>query len=455
MDGRGSPGYSAWPMAKIRAFEGLRYDTSKAEDPADLLAPPYDVIDEQQRAALAAASPYNCVRVILPEAPAGDDDPLAKYRAGAEAFRKLQAEALIRDAEPSIYVYHQRFESEGKTYVRKGFIALIELTRFGSGPVLPHERTLAGPKRDRLELMRACDAHLELVFGMFSDPERRWEAAVEPGLGVTVLDVDWDGIRHSLWRVHAPQACAALEQVLADKNIYIADGHHRYETMCSFRDELEAAGRGEAARWGMIYLSNLDDEGLVVLPTHRLVHGLDALDLPALLASLEPWFEQRRVELPSEPAALRQLLIEAGAERAAFGLALPGGEELHLLTLRADFDPASAGLGELAAALQRLDVVLLHELVLERGLGITKQAQAAKTNLYYYKSTEAALAVARGEHDRDRDTQLVCFMNATPVHDVVAVCDSGEVMPQKSTFFYPKIPTGLVFRTLAGGSEAG
>ena len=440
-------------MAKIRAFEGLRYDLERAGKPADLLAPPYDVIDAEQRAALAGGSAHNCVHVILPEAAPGDADPLAKYAAGAAAFRRLQADALTRDDAPSFYVYHQRFESEGQTYTRKGFVTLMELTRFGQGPVLPHERTLAGPKRDRLELMRACDAHLELVFGMFSDPARAWEAAVEPEMATPDLDVEWDGVHHQLWRVSDPAACAALERALADKNIYIADGHHRYETMCSFREELEAKGRGEEARWGMIYLSNLDDEGLVVLPTHRLVHGLAALDLPALLTSLEPWFERERVEIPTDQPALRKLLIDAGSERAAFGLALPGATHMELLTLRADFDPARAGLSELPAALQRLDVVLLHELVLERGLGITKQAQADKLNLRYYKSTPAALAVARGEHERDADTQLVCFMNATPVHDVVAVCDSGEVMPQKSTFFYPKIPTGLVFRTLGGVAE--
>ena len=435
-------------MAKIRAFEGLRYDLSKAGPPANLLAPPYDVIDDQHRAQLAAASPHNCVHVILPIAEAGDDAPLAKYRAGAKAFLELQAKALVRDGAPSFYVYHQRFESEGHTYVRKGFIALIELTRFGAGPVLPHERTLAGPKQDRLELMRACDAHLELVFGMFSDKERRWEAAVAPAMGKPVLDTDWDDVHHGLWRVDDPAACAALTQVLAEKNIYIADGHHRYETMCTFRDELEAAGRGDAARWGMIYLSNLDDDGLVVLPTHRLVHALPKVDLPALLRSIEPWFDLKSVPVPADASALRRLLHDAAKDRPAFALGAPGGDHLTTIVLRADFDPTAAGLGHLPAALQRLDVALLHELVLERGLGITKQMQADKTNLYYYKSTDAALSVARNEHTQDKDTQLVCFMNATPVRDVVAVCDSGEVMPQKSTFFFPKIPTGLVFRTI-------
>lgn len=445
-------------MARIRAFSGLRYDLSRAGDPADLLAPPYDVIDAAHRARLAAGSEHNCVRVILPEPEPGDDGPLAKYRGGAAQFRRLMAEALTRDDEPSFYVYHQRFEAEGRTYVRKGFIGLIELTRFGAGPVLPHERTLAGPKQDRLELMRACDAHLELVFGMFSDPERRWEGAVEPACGEAVLRCEWDGVEHTLWRVHEPAACEALASVLADRDIYIADGHHRYETMCTFRDELEAAGRGDAARWGMIYLSNLDDEGLVVLPTHRLIHGLDpaAVDLSGVLEQAAAHFEIATEPTPETSAQTRQRVMQASADaggRAAFALTVPGSGQLAILTLRGDFDPAAAGLGELPPALQRLDVALLHELVLERALGITKQAQAAKTNIHYYKSTEAAHAVALGREPGD--TQLVCFMNATPVEDVVAVCDSGHVMPQKSTFFFPKIPTGLVFRTIADGPAEG
>ncbi|EDM80698.1 hypothetical protein PPSIR1_12483 [Plesiocystis pacifica SIR-1] len=441
-------------MARIRAFQGLRYDLPRAGDPADLLAPPYDVVDDAGRAELAARSPHNCAHVILPvAAPGTEGEPLAKYKAGAAAFRKLIDEALVHDEEPSFYVYHQRFTSEGQTYVRKGFVGLIELTRFGQGPVLPHERTLSGPKRDRLELMRACDAHLELVFGMFADPARRWEAVLAPAMGEPVLEVEWDGVGHSLFRVSDPDACAALSAVLADENIYIADGHHRYETMCTFRDELEAAGRGEPAKWGMIYLSNLDDEGLVVLPTHRLVHGLEGVDLGAVVDAVRPYFDVEVQAMPSASADLREVLIStcaAANERATFGLTLPGSGELTVLTLREDFDPAAAGLGELVPALQRLDVALLHELVLERALGITKEAQAAKANLYYYKSTDKAVAVGRdgGEAAGAPEVQLVCYMNATPVRDVVAVCDSGEVMPQKSTFFFPKIPTGLVFRDI-------
>ncbi len=424
-------------MARISPVRGLRYDLSRAGDPNDLLAPPYDVVNDAERARLAARSPHNCIHVILPVAEAPGD---ARYAAGAARFAELKANALVQDAEPSFYVYHQTFSSAVQTYTRKGFIGLIELTRFGAGPVLPHERTLSGPKADRLKLMQACMAHLELVFGMFADPQRTWEAAIGE-LSAPVLEAEFDGAKHQLYRVSDPAATAALTQVLADKSIYIADGHHRYETMCSFAETLT----GEAGRWGLIYLSNLDDPGLVVLPTHRLVHSVARVELAEVVAAVTPYFSVETVPLPTDPAGLGTAL--AVRDGAAFGLAVPGSGELTCLRLRPDFDPVAAGLGALPAALQRLDVVLLHALVLEQGLGITREAQAQNTNLHYYKSGQAALDVAR---NGGQDVQLVCFMNATPVADVRSVCDSGEVMPQKSTFFYPKIPTGLVFHDLQG-----
>ncbi len=427
-------------MVAIRPFRGLRYDADKAGSPlGDVMAPPYDVVDAAGRQALADKSSANSIRFILPE---GEGD--AKYEAGAETFRSLVGSAMVRDDRPGFYVYHQGFEIEGTRFVRKGFVTLAELTRFGDGPVLAHERTLAGPKIDRLNLMRACQAHLELVFGMFSDPGRRWEDAIGEDLGQPALEAEIDGVTHTLWRVDDPSKVERLGLALTGKKVYIADGHHRYETMCAYRDELESSGHRDPA-FGMLYLSNLDDPGLVVLPTHRLVHGLSALSLPDVLATVAPWFDVHEADVPGDAAALRAALSPPQG-RATFALSLPGSGRMHVLSRKADFEPGAAGLGDLPAALQSLDVVLLHELVLERALGITKEAQAAKTNLRYYKSTDASLKVANAGDD---DTQLVCLMNATPVSDVVAVCDSGEVMPQKSTFFYPKIPNGLVFYDLS------
>lgn len=431
-------------MANIRPFCGLRYDVELAGDPAQLMSPPYDVIDARGRAELAARSNDNSIHFVLPEG-----DGSARYQRGGAEFRAQVERAMVRDRTPAFYVYHQRYTIEGRERTRRGFIALIELTRFGAGPVLAHERTLAGPKADRLELMRATEAHLELVFGLFSDPAAQWEDLVRPALGGDVLACRFDDIDHTLWKVDDPAIVAALQQHLADKKIYIADGHHRYETMCAFRDELEQRGHRGAA-YGMIYLSNLDDPELTVLPTHRLVHGLPSVDLEHVLEVAAASFDVEREALPADAASLRARLLAAGAHGAAFGLAIPGTGQWAVLRLRADFDPIAAGLGALPPALQRLDVALLHELLLERALGISKAAQEAKTNLRYYKSTDEALAAARATGS---DVQLCCFMNATPVADVRAVCDSGQVMPQKSTFFHPKIPNGLVFYDLRAAGE--
>jgi len=433
-------------MARIRPFRGLRYDPNRAGDPATVMSPPYDVVDAAMRRELAARSPNNSIRYVLPEG-----EGAQRYENGAHEFRAQVARAMVRDTTPAFYVYHQHYTVEGQARTRRGFIGLIELTRFGEGPVLAHERTLAGPKQDRLDLMRATQAHLELVFGLFSDPGRRWESIVAPALGEPVLSARFDEIDHRLFRVDAPQITRAIVELVADLRIYIADGHHRYETMCTFRDELAARGH-KAAQWGMIYLANLDDPELTVLPTHRLVHSLPRVELAEVLAAAEPFFAIDTVPLPQTGLELRNLLQTAGKERAAFGLTVPGSGRLSLVVLRPDFDPAAAGLGELPPALQRLDVVLLHELLLERALGISKAAQAAKTNLRYEKSTDAAVELARTSNT---GVQLLCFMNATPVADVRAVCDSGQVMPQKSTFFHPKIPNGLVVHDLqaAEGGE--
>lgn len=435
-------------MVQIRPLKAFRYQLPKAGDPANLLAPPYDVIDLRQHAELMKASPNNCVRVILP---VGDDEH--RYERAAREFIRLKQEALIQDDRPGFYVYHQQFSVDGNIYTRKGFIGLVELTAFGQGPVLAHERTLRGPKMDRLNLMRACQAHLELVFGLFPDPERQWEKAVADHLKEPILVGNFENVEHILYRVDDPRAITELQQILAPLSIYIADGHHRYETMCSFRQELEARGYGERAKFGLMYISNLSDPGLVVLPTHRLVHGVPPIHMEEMVKKLESAFVVQEVSLPTSHIALRQILDQAGQIAPTFGLCVPGSQRLYLLQLRHDIKPEQIGLAHLPPALQRLDVVLLHELVLEQNLGIDRNAQAAQANIAYYKSTEKALEVARKEDNSSSSIQLVCFMNPTKVTDVRAVCDSGEVMPQKSTFFYPKIPTGLAFYDLSADAS--
>jgi uncharacterized protein (DUF1015 family) len=422
-------------MAEIAAFRGILYSPN-AGPAGKLLAPPYDVISPSERAQLAALDPHNCVRLILPE---GEGDQ--KYTHAAQDLRAWLADGILqRDAQPAFYRYHQTFTAEGRTATRTGFICRIRLHRFAEGVVLPHERTLAGPKADRLKLKRACRAHLSQVFGLYSDPERKSdEPFAELVRSEPVLDgTTSDGVRQQLWRLTDAAMQQKVAALLADKKVYIADGHHRYETMLALREELRAESGGNprsSVEFGTIFLANMDDPGLLVFPTHRVVHGLPSFDRAAVLDQARAFFSVEEAAV-SDAAALRAKLAPL-----TNAFAMVTGDRIAYLTLRRDVDlervPSLRG----PAVLRTLDVTLLHALVIEHILGIDREAQAAQTNLRYVKDTGQALVEARS-------AQAVFVMNPTKVHEVKAVADAGEVMPQKSTFFYPKLASGLVINPL-------
>jgi uncharacterized protein (DUF1015 family) len=419
-------------MAEIAPFRGILY-TKKAGAPDKLLAPPYDVISDEERAKLAALDAHNCVRLILPEG-AGDE----KYANAARDLNEwLRAGVLARDAEPALYRYHQTFTAEGRTATRKGFICRIRLARFEERIVLPHERTLAGPKADRLKLKRATRAHLSQVFGLYADPERLSDqpfVAVE-ATAPALAGQTSDGVEQKLWRLTDAAAQAQVVSLIADKKIYIADGHHRYETMLALRDELrpEARSPRSSIEYGSLFLTAMEDPGLQILPTHRVVHGLAGFDLNAFLARLRNRFQVEEVEAAGVET-LRSLL---GKRERSYLLA--SGDRLHLLTLRPGEERTVPG----PEALRALDVPILHALILEEILGIDRSAQEKQTNLRYLKDFQAALDEARRP-----GVQAAFLLNPTRIEQLKAVADAGEVMPQKSTFFYPKLASGLVLDPL-------
>ena len=430
-------------MAEIAPFRGILYDTSKS-DASSVMAPPYDVIDEDMRAALIAKDPHNCTKLILPQ---GEGDQ--KYANAKSILDEWFASGvLVRDERPALYRYHQVFRSSelgGREVVRRGFIAHVRLHAFDEGVILRHELTLAGPKVDRLKLMEATGCHFSQIFTLYSDPagetDRAFAAAerTAPCLDGTTED----GTRHLLWRVTDSEVIGTVKQQLASSNLYIADGHHRYETMLALRKQLRDAAGGSLdsdsrGEFGTMFLANMDDPGLVVLPTHRLVHGVAAFDAEHLRGQIGEFFEvATHAGIADDADECRRLLTVAGKRRPSLAMATSESNDVDILTLRGDFDPAASGL-ELPVVLRQLDVTLLHGVIIESMLGIDKAAQEAKTNLRYYKDTELALA------ERGRG-QVLFLMNATPVDQVRAVSDAGEVMPQKSTFFYPKIASGVVF----------
>ena len=297
-------------------------------------------------------------------------------------------------------------------------------------------------KLKNVEVAALCDVDENLFPGRIDALFTKAEEA-----SPTIEGVTQDGTRHLLWRVSDPAVLAAVSEAMADKKLYIADGHHRYETMLALRDKLLAenpqTGEVSAIRFGMMFLANIDDPGLIVLPTHRLVHSVADFDAAKLRAELREHFSHRDVESGARDAELlRHELSAAAAEGTSFALVVPGESSATILTLRPDADLAAAGLHGSRETLS-LDVTLLHDLVIEGILGIDRAAQAAQTSIHYIRDTQKALdRCAAGEGQ-------VCFlMNATPVSKIVAVADADEVMPQKSTFFYPKIASGMVFNPI-------
>ena len=431
-------------MAEIAPFRGILYRPEQANDSdvSSLLAPPYDVITDTQRQALAARSPHNAVHLILPKDRAGGDSD-EKYDVAGHTLRSLLATgALARDSVPALYRYHQVFTPpgvrDGTTIVRRGLICRIRLHRFAEGVVLPHERTLAGPKLDRLKLKRATRTHLSQVFGLYDDSDRATDAAFVPveSNPPDLHGTTDDGVSHRLWRLTDPAAIARVARLLRDKRIYIADGHHRYETMLALRDEWRAEpgyrGPDSAAEYGSIFLCNARDPGLVVFPTHRVLHSLPGFDLDALLRKLAAHFDIADGVITSVEATQAQL-AQHGQRGPSF-LLCSGGRSLYL-TRRADAANAVPG----PAVLRDLDVTVLHSLVLEQALGIDRAAQEAQTYLRYLKDFGQALAAAQA-----RENQAVFLLNPTRVDQVMSVAEAGEVMPQKSTYFYPKIASGIV-----------
>ncbi len=432
-------------MAEIHPLKPLRYDLSRlAGGIASAIAPPYDVISAAERVTLAARDPYNVVRLILPD---GEGD--TKYSHAAELLAQWRTEGvLVRDSEPAFYRYDQTFTPPGggDAILRRGFLALVKIVPFSARIVLPHERTLSGPKEDRLKLFRATRTNLSPGFMLYRDPERSLDAPLSEGEVVAEYATP-DGVKHALAKVRGRGAIRAICDGVARSTLLIADGHHRYETALRYSDEVSAAhpASGERAehRFFMTFLVNGDDPNLVVFPTHRHVHSLPSFSFDALLRRAGETFVVFELPAAGDADSLLEALRRAASRGPSLVAAAPDGRAA-VLTLRGDVPlDTHPTLAAKPRVLRRTDVALLHTGILEHILGITPEAQAAKTNLWYPQDARAALhALRSGGGD------VLFLMSATPVAQVREVAEAGEVMPQKSTFFYPKVPTGLAIHTL-------
>jgi uncharacterized protein (DUF1015 family) len=420
-------------MADVQPLRALHYDPAVVGALAAVVAPPYDVIDAEQRPELAARSPYNVVRIDLPEAEAPGGDP---YEAAADLLERWQQDgAVVRDEEPAIWALVQDFTGPGGTsHTRHGLFARVRVEEYGPGRIRPHERTHPGPREDRLRLTRATKANLSPIFSLYSDADGAAWGAVAPAteqapFGATT---DEDGTRHRLWRVADPDAIATVQETLKDAELLIADGHHRYETARVYADEV--GGEGEH-RYVLMCLVALEDPGLTVFPTHRLVRETTSQTQEALAGALRADFDIAPIEHdelrpPDGDGPLELGYIDAHFKRA-FRLTLKD-QALADRALEGEPEP-----------FRRLDTAVLEALILKGPLALTDDDIDHMRGLGYARSDAEALElVLSGAYD------AAFFLRPTPVAQVREIAATGVNMPPKTTYFFPKIPTGLVFNPL-------
>jgi uncharacterized protein (DUF1015 family) len=429
-------------MAELLPFRAVHYNPNMISRLNTVVTQPYDKISPEMQARYYD-TPHNLVRIIRGRQLPGDGPHENVYLRAARHFRQwMEERILISEVEPALYPYHQEYHLPGRagTLERRGFIALLRLEDYSARVVHRHEETLSGPKTDRLALIKATRAHFGQIFMLYSDPEGSIEAALEPHRRDPVWQQVEDeyGALHSVWRVTDPFTTELVAEAMINRQLVIADGHHRYETALAYRDLCRSeSASDQRAEYVMVTVVRMESPGLTILPTHRVVHGLSGFDWQQFVAGARSLFDWE--DVPSPVADWRRFveyLAEAGLERPALGMYV-GPARLALLRLSKNADLARL-LPDLPPSLRRLDVVILHRLLLEGVLGISQQAVLEERNLRYVRELEAATS----EVDQSR-AQLCFLMNPTPIAAVRENAFAGIPMPQKSTDFYPKLLSGL------------
>jgi uncharacterized protein (DUF1015 family) len=433
-------------VAVVRPFRAVRYSHPSGADVSTLTAPPYDVVTADQRERLLGVEPHNVVALELPEGPLDPGSPGNRYATGALRWRDWLSEGVLsQDREPAVYVLEQRYVQGATEISRRGFIAAVELEPFAAGVVLPHERTLPKAIDDRLNLTRATAANMSQVFGMFADPERASDALINKAMTGPALATATDdaGVVSTIWSLTDPADHERLATLLATERVFIADGHHRYTTALAYRDERRASASTSAPVSDespaydsvMMALVNMDDPGLTVWPTHRIADAPGPFDAEAFWAALAA-----RFELADLPSGHPSGALESPDGRTTFLVRTRDGRT-RIARLRSDIDHSGAFPQGSSDAWRAIDVAVLQELVLSPLLDIHPDRPATLDRLRFSKDAHETLRLA-SEHD------VVFVVNPTRMEQVAQVALAGETMPQKSTYFYPKLVSGLLFKRL-------
>jgi len=424
-------------MADVQPLEALHYDQAKAGPLQRLVAPPYDVIDPEQRAELAARSPYNVVRVDLPEG----DDP---YAEAAKIFESWQDEGAVVPDAPAFWALVQDYTGpDGRRLTRRGIFARVRVTEYGPGKIRPHERTHPGPKEDRLKLTRATKANLSPIFSLYDDPQQQAWKALEPHTQTEPFGeaTDDDGTVNRLWRIDDANAIEAVTNALQPTELLIADGHHRYETARVYADEIGGEG---PHRYVLMCLVALQDEGLTVFPTHRLLTNVKDQEQQVTLGkTLRELFD-------IEPVEQSDLRPPDGTGRAGFvmGYIDAHHKQAYRLTLK-DQSIADEALNDFPEPYRHLDTAILEALIIKGPAGLTDDDIDHKHGLDYSRTDEEALEMVL-----DGRADCAFFLRSSPVQQVRDIAAAGVNMPPKSTFFFPKVPTGLLFNPVGVDSKS-
>ncbi len=455
-------------MAIVAPFRALRFNPRKIQRLEDVVTPPYDIIDEKKQVSFQARNPYNMIYLDISKSPGKGDDSAERYDSARNYFSRWQEEKmLIREDKPAIYLYYIDYTlPSGIRLTRKGLVALVGLSEFSEGIVKPHEETFATVTADRLRLMDACQAQFSQIFSLYAENGANIIAALEKGRPDKPLyEVrDADGGKHTIWPVTDEKILAAAQAFFRNKSVYIADGHHRYSTALQFRDQMRErlGGLPEESPYNftMMYLCPMEDPGLKVLPTHRLVTlpddiipGLPTMDeLAGMVAGAFALEEikggAREILVAEVLARMDDKLSAAQEDRTMFGLYHAAEDRCFLLTLKEEAMQNKI-LTDRPPALRDLDVVILSDLVLGKILGLDHERREQDNLVRYFADPDEALDVAVKESFSSKNTlPLLFLMNNTKVLQVKRVADENLIMPHKSTYFYPKILTGLLLNKL-------
>jgi uncharacterized protein (DUF1015 family) len=443
-------------MIDLASFCAWRYHPERVPDLQAVTAPPYDVIDPAYQKVLHDRHPWNIVHLELGEEFPGDGNGHDRYSRAAQYLAQWQAQGVLRqDPEPGMYLVQQRFQGfNGLRLTRRGFIALLRLEPLGGGAVFPHEETFPKHKIDRLNLLRACRAQFNPIFSVFPDPAGDVTPLLEPPDtppdGIVVDDLD---VEHRMWVMRDPKWIRSVSEAMRSKIVYLADGHHRYETSLKYRDERRTSGGSsgldQASQWTLMYFAPMEEKGLVIHPTHKMVRGIQGFDPDGFLAGLGSHFTVARFSL--DPAGQRSLatrlllaLREQGGSQCAIGLVMGQTPNCWILTPR-DRASLSASLPGVPECIRDLDVTVLHETILRERLRIDVADPGESHLLFSHEAEEAIGRVARGE------AQAAFIMNPIPIHALRDVAAAGCKMPQKATYFYPKMLSGLVIYHMGRG----